>query len=657
MQSRTFYFKKELLKQSFRTTGWIGIAYFIALTIILPLQVVMDISAERDEYNTYYFERVDDLFDINGPLQIITILTVPFLAGIFAFRYIQVKGSADFIHSLPLSRNKLFHHHFLVGYAMVVIPVIVTGLILYIMSNTMDVEELFLQRDVGVWLFFTVIIVSLMYSFTVLAGGITGVSAIQGMLSYIFLIFPVGIVYLIFFNLEMLLSGFSPGYLWEENYSGWSPIVQSVFFFESGEIDYNVMWIYAVIAVICYLIALVLYRCRPVEAASQTLIFHYLKPIFKIGVTFCFMLLFGTYFGMVQEQYIGWITFGYIFGALLGYLIAEMLIQKTWRVFGEWKGFFIYIGISLLVLASLVFDWFGYETRVPQAGEVEGIQIIDFVSYYDDPSVEFDELPKIEDEKLIKLITEFHQEIIDTGTLDRDWQSDSSEIYINYYLDNGTNIKRQYFIPSVKEFKEYLKPVYENEIFRKNSRHWLFSEKTDVKNIRIHTYRDDAVISNTLESRLMDALREDYLNASFEEIMAGEESILTIEFELEDNNYYSPFIDVPRSYTNTMDLLEKEGFHKFTDLTEQETVMIAVKNESSKLKYLHEVPFTDASKLKDVFVTQDLNQIEQIVKLEKEYDYDGKWTIAAFGPGRDEYITSFTVNEEQLPAFVKDYFK
>ncbi|GAE95103.1 hypothetical protein JCM21714_4312 [Gracilibacillus boraciitolerans JCM 21714] len=53
-----------------------------------------------------------------------------------------------------------------------------------------------------------------------------------------------------------------------------------------------------------------------------------IKPIFKFGgVTFCFMLLGGTYFGLVQGQYVAWISFGYLFGAILGYLLTEMLLQ------------------------------------------------------------------------------------------------------------------------------------------------------------------------------------------------------------------------------------------------------------------------------------------------------------------------------------------
>ncbi|MFC4404767.1 hypothetical protein [Gracilibacillus xinjiangensis] len=657
MQSKTFYFKKEILKQSFRTTGWIGIAYFLALTFILPMQIIMELSRDREEYGYNYLDNIEKLIDINTPLQLITILIVPIAAGIFAFRYMQVKGSADFIHSLPLTRNRLFQHHFFMGYAMVIMPIAVTGIILYVMSNSMNLIQIYNNEDILEWIWFTLIITSLMYTFTVLIGGITGISAVQGMLSYILLIFPVGIVFLIFYNLEMLLEGFSAGYLWEENVTSLSPIVHTVFTMtEPNEFNSLTIWIYAILTVICYVAALILYRIRPVESATQTLLFYFLKPIFKFGVTFCFMLLFGTYFGLVQQQHIGWVTFGYLFGALIGYILAEMLIQKTWRVFGEWKGFVVYIGFSLLVLASLVFDWFGYESRVPDAEKVASIQILDNLSYDSSQSTDMEELPKIEDPELIKLITQFHQEIIDNGVsrTNRDWNEDSRDLYFDYYLENGNHIKRSYFISSVKKYEEYLKPIFENVAFKKSNMAWLFNENIKVNKMSIYSrYKNGNIdVNSGLKSEILDALREDYLEATYEEIIHTEDSMIDIEIQLDANGYGYQYLNIPRSYTNTLELFQNEGFGDLISLTEQEVVMIAIKNEESSFEYLGEVPYSEESDLEDVFITEDQMEIEQLVKLEENYDYEGNWTIAAFGPTRDNYITSFSIKEDQLPEFV-----
>ncbi|KAB8138881.1 ABC transporter permease [Gracilibacillus oryzae] len=660
MQSKTFFFKKELLKQGFRTTGWIGIAYFLALTFILPLQIVMDLSREQDESYKYYFDGIENLFDINGPFQVISIFVVPVLAGIFAFRYMQVKGSADFIHSLPLSRNRLFQHYFFMGYAMIILPILVIGFILLVMEGTMDVDIIYNQQHIWEWLIFTIVMISLLYSFTALIGGITGISAVQGMLSYIFLFFPVGIVFLFIYNIELLLNGFSAGYLWEENLTSLSPLIHTAYSLELNGILNPTIWIYAVLAVICYIAALILYRIRPVESATQTLLFRHLKPIFKVGVTLCFMLLFGTYFGLVQEQLIGWVIFGYIFGAFIGYLLAEMLIQKTWRVFGEWKGFFIYIGIALVVIASLVFDWYGFETRVPDAEDVQGVQILQNHSYYSGDLDGIGELPEIEDKELIKTITQFHQKIIDNGDFQsgREWNVYSTELYIDYHLTNGNHIKRQYFIPSVKKYEQFLEPVYENEAYKKMNQFWLFHDDKDNFHLGLHSsYSDSVNIPASLEDPLIEALRQDYLNETFEE-MLQQDFNLTIEFlSTEDSNYYR-HIGVSSSYTTTLELLRNQGYKAAFSLAEQDVAMIAIRHEDSSYEeHLANVPGASESELSDVFTTVDQQQIAQLAALEEEHDYEGEWTIAAFGPRSEEYMTSFKIREDQLPDFVLEKYE
>src|SRR5699024_10813010 len=123
------------------------------------------------------------------------------------------------------------------------------------------------------------------------------------------------------------------------------------------------------------------------------------------------------YFGATQGNLIGWLMFGYIFGALLGYILAEILIQKTWRIFHQWKGFIIYIGISLIVLSSFVFDWFGYEERIP---EQEDVQKIFFQE--NEISYEVGEI-NINDLTIVQHVLDIHQYLIDHKELYQNTQN------------------------------------------------------------------------------------------------------------------------------------------------------------------------------------------------------------------------------------------
>ena len=89
------------------------------------------------------------------------------------------------------------------------------------------------------------------------------------------------------------------------------------------------------LTIILYGVSLYLYKKRKTESASEAIAFSKLRTIFKYGVTFCTMLFGGVYFSAVQSNSFIWMIFGYIIGAIIGYYIAEMVLQKTWRVFTQ----------------------------------------------------------------------------------------------------------------------------------------------------------------------------------------------------------------------------------------------------------------------------------------------------------------------------------
>ncbi|WP_277678825.1 DUF6449 domain-containing protein [Gracilibacillus dipsosauri] len=561
MQSRTFYFKKELLKQSFRSTGWIGIAYFVVLVFLFPLQILMNVTSEELQHTPLYYEGVENIFETNGVLHALLMITVPVLAALFAFRYLQVRGFADFVHSLPIKRSSLFHQHFMMGYLNLLIPLLLNGLLMYMMERTMNVDEFFSTHDIGSWLIYSIVVVSIIYSFTVLVGMITGISAVQLVLSYIFLIFPAGILTLLYRNLGMLLKGFSPGINWQDQAYRFSPISRSIEMSNSEVKDVE-LWIFSILAIVCYVLALVLYRVRSIEAASQALAFPFLKPIFKFGVTFCFMLLGGAYFESVPGNYIGWITFGYIFGAFLGYLLAEMLIQKTWRIWGKWKGLMIYISISMIVLASIVFDWFGYVDRVPQAHSIEGIEVIDEMMFHHNAlDLEIDD-PSIMTAKAdIEAILDLHEALIASDLVKENTQYHKdyiSKLYFTYYLENGNKMKRQYYVPDTAEFKELLAPIYEEEVFKKMNRPWLFLDKVDYSQITIHV-RDrepQNIFDPRMIEQIVEQLRKDYLALNYEEVQQISNATVMIDLILdEQGNFF--YMEVPSSYENTLEFISE----------------------------------------------------------------------------------------------------
>ncbi|SFM02084.1 ABC-2 type transport system permease protein [Gracilibacillus orientalis] len=661
MQSKTSYFKKELWKQAFRSSGWIGIGYFLALLFVLPLNVIMVKTRNEPRDLSYYQDYVDSLFKINGEVQSMLIIAIPILAAIFACRYMQVKGSADFIHSLPLKRSQLFYHQFLIGYLMVIIPVILTGFILYVMYGVIDVDFIYQHRDIWDWFSYTVTFVTFIYSIAFLVGTFTGISAVQGALSILILIFPVGISLLVMENLRMLVIGFSGDYSIRMSYFTKASPIFWIFELSTQKNIEIVSWYYWLLSIIFVGLSLVFYRIRHIESANQAIAFPLMKPIFKFGVTFCFMLLGGVYFGLTQEHYVGWIMFGYVCGALFGYVLAEMLLQKTWRVFDQWKGFVIYIGISMLVIVSVVFDWYGFETKVPSEDEVESVffdsEHFLYNTHYDAEGNKIKQ--NITDPELINHVIDLHDFIVANDPIGRNgyqrYTENSTNVDIVYQLSNGKRMVRQYFIPSIEETEQYLQPIMDSEEYKRSTLAWLFDENSNISSVAIdgYDYRQQVNDQQTI-NKLTDAWKQDYLDASYAEMtqnIYGETKSLEVELDSSENFYHLPLLD---SYTNVLEVLKEEELDRGLTINREDVSMVAITNSEMNEGMLHELPHIEDNELNEWMLVEKNEQIDELIKLNN--GTKGAWGIALYGPF-DNFIDAYQVREDQLPSYVTDYFE
>lgn len=208
MQSKIFWFNRELVFQILRSIGWIGIVYFLALLFALPLKILM--RASNDEYLSY--AKVKNLFEFYFDIQLILMIVLPVLLAVFLFRFLQVKQATDFVHSFPLKREKIFHHYALTGAILLLLPVVLTSVVLLIIQKVMGLEHLYGLKEITYWTSVTVLLNFVFYTAGIFVGMFTGISAVQGVLTYIFLLFPAGISVLLVFNLKYLLFGFPTEY-------------------------------------------------------------------------------------------------------------------------------------------------------------------------------------------------------------------------------------------------------------------------------------------------------------------------------------------------------------------------------------------------------------------------------------------------------------
>ena len=171
----------------------------------------------------------------------------------------------------------------------------------------------------------------LFYIFTVFIGMLTGNVLLQGALTFIGLFLPLGLYVLIKYNLWKLLYGFSKdidgrtvewlspliSYLNEQNYRLLFKV--STWYF----------W-YFVAAIILCGVSIYFYKIRHAEAAGETLAAEWIRRTFKYGVATSAALTGGLYLSTLNENSAGVLYLGYFIGAVLGYIIADMIAYNAY---------------------------------------------------------------------------------------------------------------------------------------------------------------------------------------------------------------------------------------------------------------------------------------------------------------------------------------
>ena len=195
-----------------------------------------------------------------------------------------------------------------------------------------------------------------------------------------------------------------------------------------------------------------LYKRRRLETAGDVVAISILRPVFRYcAATACALLLAFLLSDLVMPDAAGMgVTGALIFalfmllGGLIGWLAAEMLVQKSFRVFRmgrKWFGF----GALWLLLSGLLMcgelDITGFERRVPEPGEVKSVKV--------QASGEGSML--LEEPGNIGSVLELHRRIVENKARYEPSEygqpeHDPQVIRLEYELKDGRRLNRQYYI-------------------------------------------------------------------------------------------------------------------------------------------------------------------------------------------------------------------
>ncbi|WP_075038032.1 DUF6449 domain-containing protein [Halobacillus dabanensis] len=664
MRSKTSSFNKEIIKQDFRNVGWISIVYFLGLFFIVPMQLFMEMSKEEPS--------IPDDRGLFGSifayeLQLFFLFIMPLLMAVFLFRYLHVKGASDFAHSFPMKRGKLYQHHIVSGVILLILPILLNYLILIITAGAVDVQDYYTVTNLGYWLWLFSTMTLLIFMVGVFVGTLTGLSAVQGILTYILLFLPAGLYVLIAFHLSSYIKGYSGDVVLERSIQYFSPLVDLVEFQRYAPDPAEVpveklpLIIYGLVAAAFYVLSLFLYKKRSLESAGRALAVTALNPVFKVGVTFCFALFGGMYFTVSQNEY-SWMIMGYFIGGTFGYAAASMLLEKTWRVF-NWrhlKGWFGYGAVTCALIAIIPFLWQNYESYVPKSSEVEKVFVSNGYWQYQRMVDEEMEIPFITSVESIQSTIDLHEQLIEVSNPLEDGRD---SFFFVYRMEDGSEIYRQYRVDE-QEVAEAKKAVYETEEYKKIEYPVLGLDPDKVNRLHIGSYSGQGgkeFYDPELIAGFVEVLKEDIEGISYEDMVTPRGLYSNVHFTV-NGNPDNPFhVQLHPSFERTMGWLKEKGFY------EEAMTLPADIHRADVYRWPENRDFSNnhvrliVERLKEEGIEPlEFTSDEKIGSLMKgqQNQEDGAYIVAFYFDERNsDHYEVLSFGKEDAPDFIKEHFE
>ncbi len=441
-------------------------SYLAIWAFLVPGSLVLDALGSRYRGGPTYEGWAENILRTAEGFSLLLAALYAVACAMAVFSYLYQSRSVNFVHSLPVRREGLFLTNYLSGLAFQLVPQVLVFLLTLAVEGawgmvTFPAALQWLLSVGGVSLFF--------YSFAVFCAMFTGhilaLPAFYGILNFL----AYGMAALIEALLQRFIYGFVGGGDLSELACWFSPFIK---LWERVHVDYSsegipylegflLILLYALAGVVLTGAALALYRRRQMERAGDVVAVAWVRPIFKYGVAVCAATALATAAKGILEEFVpvdhyGMIGLILLFG-LLGYFAAEMLLRKSFRVFGEsWKGAAVLCALLAAACVMMSADVLGLG-GLPALADVEKVQIMGINSYPYDGGAYFNYTYQDSDD--LKTVIDLHRYIYDHRTTLREesqrwgrrYYEDSAvcvtDMRLTYLLRDGSFIEREYDIP------------------------------------------------------------------------------------------------------------------------------------------------------------------------------------------------------------------
>jgi len=442
---------KALFKENIKRFWPISISAFVIYFLSGPFLLL----AKKENLDWYIVGNILKNYNVDF---IFMNALLPLCISAAVFHYLFKSASSGIMHAFPIDRKTLYFSNIASGAVLSVLPVMLTGIVLFFMklSNAFTIETMqswyqdysdyWTVKGIMLWLLIS--LVQILFTFcvcsigSVLCGNNVIAFLTAGALNAIFPLFVLGA----WCYSDVFLWGFS------DDSFHWNSIAKLHPLMEFEVIDFQNMaikgklgsvileiFIYLLVCVALAYIGYLIYNLRNNENTGDSYVFSIVGEIIGVLLTIIGMSIIGlvTY----NEGFKYW---GFLLGGFFSFIVARMIVKKTTHTFNKesLKPFAINSFVMLLIVLIFAFDFTGFENRIPKTDK---IQVANLKSWNLDNGRIFESDKPDEIADFVKL----HEEILENkedieNPADERW----STIYIEYFLKNGKMQKREYHIAS-----------------------------------------------------------------------------------------------------------------------------------------------------------------------------------------------------------------
>ena len=588
MISRASLFNKGIYKSTVRRNIWGSVLYFILLFLMTSMPLISDL----DTPTSYLFQAGRPAVYRSSFMQsvIVVAIIVPTVVAMLVYRFIHSKKTSVFMHSLPVSRTANYISTLAAAFTLMAAPVVVNGIVLAVLSLAAYSNNYSIVNCL-VWVGMNLMCQFVMFSLATFSAMITGNTFATPVLNILLHVFPITVVSCLSVVSQNFLFGYSTdnsviNAVAEANPAMWIGSLATrlggtgaAAAASRAKLISKIPW-YIVGSVVLYVCSWLLYKKRGMETAEDVAAFKVLNPVFRYSVTAVGTLavyaVFNTFF--YENMAVFW-TILIILSAVI-YFAGEMLLKKSLRVWKAYKGYLGFGVVFAAVLCVFAFtSFFGYETNVPKADEVEKVALYSY--YYNE------EPPYVDNPEIIEYIVNTHGKLVSEENITAfDRQEYDTRIHFNYKLKNGKTLSRAYKVKNDVNYKAMTDLYRYDEYVRANE--GIFREE-ELNRISLHN-ADIEITDKAKAKELLACIQKDMLELEYKEInvnVSHWELSLEAAYELPENDgteaavaveyadtYYErsaritfEHVSVNANYTNTINWLRTNGYEDALRLT------------------------------------------------------------------------------------------